>query len=274
MRPEAPLAGVERALPRVHRARVPVGHDHLAHRGPVDDGPHPPAVLVADGVEDQALQGVHADAQRPLLPAHEVALHLEARALGLGDLQRLEVGAQRPVVLGVVAPRLGRERARRPCRAPRAPRPGPCRRRPAGPRAGGRSRCPPWTRAGRPGSAVMRRPSLVAQPEGAGRPGVDLDQGTVDDAPPVEGGVPFGVLVQGGQHAAIGLLHLQRWADVLARPPSESTSPRVTETIASTTSASGPSRSTRRTRRSTRAASGSPSSTARTTSLGGSHRPT
>ena len=43
----------------------------------------------------------------------------------------------------------------------------------------------------------MRRPSSCGQAEGAGRPRVDLDQGAVDDAPPVEGGVPLGVLVQG-----------------------------------------------------------------------------
>ena len=107
--PEAPFAGVEGALPRVHRAGVAVGHHHLAHRGAVDQRPHAAAVLVADRREDQSLQRVHAHPQRPLLPPHEVALDREARSLGLGDGEGLEVGPQRPVVLGVVAARGGRD---------------------------------------------------------------------------------------------------------------------------------------------------------------------
>ena len=115
---------------------------------------------------------------------------------------------------------------------------------------------------------VMRRPSSWLEPEGAGRPGVDLDEGTVDDAPPVEGGVPFGALVQGA-------MERRRPPPSAApggrprRPPSAATSPRVTETTASTTSASGPCRSTIRTCRSIRPPPPARrASTARTTSFG------
>ena len=193
---QTPLPGVERTLPRVHGARVPVGHDHLAHRGPVHDRPHPPAVLVADGGEHQSLQRVHADAQRPLLPAHEVALHLKARALGLGDLQWLQVRAQRPVVLGVVAPRRGRDGDDPVVEhledlAPSHVDDGQQALDGAGVAVvvGGGAQV---------GDALGDAAALlVLEPEGAGRPGVDLDQGMVGDAAPVEGGVPLGVLLQG-----------------------------------------------------------------------------
>ena len=268
MRPEAPLAGVEGALPRVHRAGVPVGHDHLAHRGPVEERAHPAAVLVADVVEDQALERVHADPQRPLLPAHEVALDREARALGLGDLERLEVGAQRPVVLGVVAARVGREgddaevdhlEHLAPAHVDEGQQ--------ALERAGVAVVVGRLAQVGQ----ALGDPAalLVVEAERARRPGVDLDQRAVDDAPAVEGGVPLGVLVRA--RACAGSTPRSAAAGGRPRTTSQrSTSPRVTETTASTTSASGPCRSTSRTRRST-ARPGSPRSNARTTSLGGSH---
>ena len=146
---ETPLPSVEGTLPRVHGARVPVGHDHLADRGAVDDRPYPPAVLVADGREHQSLQRVHADAQRPLLPAHEVALHLEARAIGLGDLQWLQVRAERTIVLGVVTPGRGRDGDRPVVEHLEHLAASHVDDRPATPREGGRSRCRPQRRAGR-----------------------------------------------------------------------------------------------------------------------------
>ncbi len=196
---EAPLACVERALPGVHRSRVPVGHDHLADGSPVQDRPDPPPVLVAHRVDDEALQWVHADSQRPLLPADQVALHLEARALGLRDLERLQVGPRRSVVLGVVAAGLGWERhdaqvehleylapahvdeGQQPLERPRV--------------AVVLLRLAQVGEAARDAAAL-----LVAQPEGAGGPGVDLDLGAVDDAASVERRVPLGVVVQGGEH--------------------------------------------------------------------------
>ena len=102
---EPPLAGVERVLPPVHRARVPVGHDHLAHRRPIEHGPDDArcrcrpvsgvGIVVCDGVQHQALVGIEADTERPPLPAHEVPVDVEARAVGLRDLDRLQVVAHR-----------------------------------------------------------------------------------------------------------------------------------------------------------------------------------
>ena len=51
-------------------------------------------VLVADHVEDQPFADMEADADLPLLPAHQMALDREARPFRLGDFKRLQVGAQ------------------------------------------------------------------------------------------------------------------------------------------------------------------------------------
>ena len=53
--------------------------------------------------------GSRRHAQRPALPAHEVAVDREADAVGLGDLERAQVVAERAVVLGVVAAGSGGE---------------------------------------------------------------------------------------------------------------------------------------------------------------------
>ena len=55
-----------------------------------------PAVAIGDLVEDEALSRREADVQLPVLPPHHPAVDLEARALGLGDLERLDVVAQAP----------------------------------------------------------------------------------------------------------------------------------------------------------------------------------
>ncbi len=165
----------------------------------MQDGTDPPSVLIAHRVEDEPLQWVHADTQRPLLPADQVALHLEARALGLRDLERLEVGAQRSVVLGVIAAGLGWERhdaqvehleylaaahvheGEQPLERPRV--------------------AVVLLRLAQVGEAARDAPALlVGEPERAGGPGVDLHLGAVDDAAAVEGRVPLGVVVQSGQH--------------------------------------------------------------------------
>ena len=106
---ESPFAGVEGVLPPVHRPGVAVGHHHLVDGRAVQDRADTAPVVVADGVQDQALVLLHRDAERPLLPAHEVALDGEARSLGLADLERLQVCAQRSDVVGEVARVLGRQ---------------------------------------------------------------------------------------------------------------------------------------------------------------------
>ena len=101
---EADLADVERVLAVPGRAGVAVGDDELGARRAVADRPHPAAVLVADLVQDETLALVEADAQTPLLPAHLPAVDLEARALGLDDLERTQVVAQRTHCVGGVVP--------------------------------------------------------------------------------------------------------------------------------------------------------------------------
>ena len=88
--PEAPLADVERGAAVVVGGRVAVGDDHLREREAVGDR----AAVVADRVQDHPLAVVEADAQRPLLPVQRVAVEREGDALGLDDLERLEVLAQ------------------------------------------------------------------------------------------------------------------------------------------------------------------------------------
>ena len=91
----------------------PYGHHHFRQRRPVDDRPGLAAVGVGDLVQHDALARVEADPHGPLLPLHLPAVDGEARPVGLGDLDRLDVvaelGERRPVVLvehellGVVA---------------------------------------------------------------------------------------------------------------------------------------------------------------------------
>ena len=96
------LAGVEVVLPRPHGGGVAVGDDHLRDRRPVEDHPRLVAVGEGDVVEDEALAHVEADVEGPLLPLDVVAVgDGEARALGLGDLDRLLARAQRARELGV-----------------------------------------------------------------------------------------------------------------------------------------------------------------------------
>jgi hypothetical protein len=201
---EAPLAHVEGVLPAVQRARVAVGDDHLGDGGPVQDGPDAAAVLVADGVQDQALERVHRDAQRPPLPAHEVALDGEAGALGLGDLERAEVVAQRAVVLRVVAAALGGEGHHAQV--------GHLEHLAGGHVDAGQHALD------RPGVAVVGgllpvvgdaagdpAALLRGHAEAAGGPRVDLDLGQVGDAPLGHGLPPAVVLGEGG-HGDEGLL--------------------------------------------------------------------
>jgi hypothetical protein len=61
-------------------------------------------------MERQPLAGVEADDEAPFLPAHLVAVDLEARPLRLGDLQRLDVGAEIGTRVGGVVPLLRRQR--------------------------------------------------------------------------------------------------------------------------------------------------------------------
>ncbi len=88
---QPPFTGVEGVLPAVHGPGISVGNHHLADRGPEEDGTNTSLVLVADLVEDEALDRVHGHPQGPLLPADVVAVYGEARAFGLGDLDGFQI---------------------------------------------------------------------------------------------------------------------------------------------------------------------------------------
>ena len=53
-----------------------VGHCHFSYGGAEQDGPQTALVLIVDVVDDQALPPGEADADVPLLPLDQVALHL------------------------------------------------------------------------------------------------------------------------------------------------------------------------------------------------------
>ena len=101
------LARVEVVLPEPDRRGVGVGDDHLGDGRPVDHG----APADGDLVQREALAAVEADPELPVGPGDLVAVDGEARPLGLGDLDRLEVGAGRGGVrCGVPLAALGRHR--------------------------------------------------------------------------------------------------------------------------------------------------------------------
>ncbi len=112
---DAVLPHVEGVAVKVGRPRVAVGHHHVGDGGAVEDGPLPSLVRVGHGVNDQPLARREAQAHPPLLPGELVATQLEARALGLPDLDRLEIRPARPS---------------RPGNSWRPPAAGPRRRRP------------------------------------------------------------------------------------------------------------------------------------------------
>ncbi len=106
----AVFADVEGVLADLLRLRVAVGDDHLGERGAVEDGPLFALIGVANVVEGEAFAGVEADDDIPLLPGDTVAVHGEAGAFGLGDDERLDVGALVWNSVGGVVARLRWER--------------------------------------------------------------------------------------------------------------------------------------------------------------------
>mmetsp|Transcript_4506 Transcript_4506/g.18110 ORF Transcript_4506/g.18110 Transcript_4506/m.18110 type:complete len:401 (+) Transcript_4506:782-1984(+) len=83
--PQAVVAHVERALARVGRCGVPVGHGHLNERGAPQHGP----VLEPDVAQDDPFAVVKSEVELPALPAHRGPVDREGGPLGLGDLERL-----------------------------------------------------------------------------------------------------------------------------------------------------------------------------------------
>src|SRR5699024_11186371 len=103
------LAGIEVVLPEAHRARIAVRHDHLRHRGPVDDGTPLALVIEADLVEYKPPDPNEPESDLPLLPIENVTVEREAPALWLRDLDRLLRGPRfgQPGVEVVVETLLG-----------------------------------------------------------------------------------------------------------------------------------------------------------------------
>ncbi len=112
-RAEAILAGVERALPVVVFARVRVGHDHLGHARAVDDRPLAIAIAVAQLVQHEPLARREPDPEAPVLPGDPPAVDGEAGALGLDDVEGLQVSAERPLTGSVVVALGARDRHHR-----------------------------------------------------------------------------------------------------------------------------------------------------------------
>ena len=99
---EPELAHVEDVLAVLGGPGVAVGDEHLRQGGPVDDRAQDVSVLVADGVQHQALARCEADPEAPLLPPHLVAVDIEAGAIRLDDLELAEVRARAPRHVGHV----------------------------------------------------------------------------------------------------------------------------------------------------------------------------
>ena len=72
--------------------------------------PDPALVLVSDRVQDEALPRGEAQTEPPALPANLPAADVEARPLGLDDLERLEIISQRTNAVGGVGARTRRQR--------------------------------------------------------------------------------------------------------------------------------------------------------------------
>ncbi len=94
--PEADLTSIKNVFPVVRGTGVGVGYDHLRERCAMQNRPHPPLVLIAHSMQYQSLDRVHGDAKAPFLPANLVSVDLKTCPFGLGDLDRTQIGAQRP----------------------------------------------------------------------------------------------------------------------------------------------------------------------------------
>lgn len=90
----AVLALVKRVLALVRVLWVSVGDDHFGQGEAVEDGPHVALVVEGDVVEHDALAVVEADVELPVLPLDLPAVELEGDALGLGDVDGLQVIAE------------------------------------------------------------------------------------------------------------------------------------------------------------------------------------
>ncbi len=102
--PKTIFAGIEGVLAGLLRGRVAVGNHHLREGGAIEHRAILALVLIAEMVQRQSLAGIEANDKTPLLPLYLVAVHREAGAFRLIDLQRLDVLAEVcDAVRGVIA---------------------------------------------------------------------------------------------------------------------------------------------------------------------------
>ena len=88
---DAVLSRVEGILAKVGCIGLAVGDHHLGQTGPVDYGASAPLVPIRYVVEHEPLPGRKPEAHVPLLPGNVPAVHGEAGALRLGDVDGLQV---------------------------------------------------------------------------------------------------------------------------------------------------------------------------------------
>src|SRR5205085_1348084 len=67
-------------------ARIAIGHHHFCQRGAVEDRTQAALILIVDGVQNQPLSRVKANAELPFLPVDLVSIDGKTRAFRLGDL--------------------------------------------------------------------------------------------------------------------------------------------------------------------------------------------
>ena len=108
--PHPVFTDVEGVLAALRLSWVAIGHHHLRQRRPIEDGAVFVAIAVAEVVERQPLAGIEPDHELPILPSDLIALDGKARALRLGDLQRLDVAALVGDAIGGVVARARRQR--------------------------------------------------------------------------------------------------------------------------------------------------------------------
>ncbi len=144
---EPVFTGIERRLPEMVLGRIGIGHHHLGNAGAMDQRALACTVLVGELMQHQALARREADAKAPFLPVDLPAIDLEARALRLFDMQRLDVGARIFDFMRAVIPLLARDRHDRVCvREVDDLAADQVDRRRLRPRSDGRSRCPEGAR--------------------------------------------------------------------------------------------------------------------------------
>jgi hypothetical protein len=101
---------IEGVLALMRVLRVAVRHDHLGQRQAVHDGPDGAFVVEGNVVQHDALPVVESDVDVPLLPVDHPSIHFERDALGLGDVDGLDIRSISAHLLdrvGMVAVRLG-----------------------------------------------------------------------------------------------------------------------------------------------------------------------